>query len=1139
MVAVRMLHVHRAERADGLVDALAALLGEPLGDPFAPEVVAVPTRGMERWLTQRLSTGLGAQPGRQDGVCANVDFPSPRRLTDEAVAVAAGIAPEADAWLPERLVWPLLEVVDGALHEPWLQSLAAHLGATLDTMDPSRQARRFASVRHIAELFDRYALQRPEMIRAWAAGRDVGAAGRSLPGDTRWQAELWRRLRARVGQPDPAERLEGACARLRAEPGLVDLPGRLSLFGLTRLPAGRLQVLRALGAARDVHLFVLHPSPGLWQRAATAGRVVRRADDPTRDLPANGLLASWGHDVRELQLVVGAAADQDHHHPTPATEGSLLAAIQAGVRADRLPPGPSLPGHDDERIELAADDRSLEVHACHGRARQVEVLRDAILHLLAEDPTLEPRDVIVMCPDIEAFAPLIQATFGAGEVSPEDDELEALPEELRPPDLRVRLADRSLRQTNAVLGFVSKLLELADQRLTASQLLDLADREPVRRRFALDDDDLARMEEWVADSGIRWGLDAAHRAPFKLDNLPAGTWRAGLDRVLLGVAMTEEDQRLFGGVLPLDDVESGAIDLAGRLAELVDRLQAALDGMASPMAIEAWAAAIGAAADALTATGTRDAWQRAELGRLLDDVVTEAGVAGAAGTVIALAEVRALLADRLGGRPTRTNFRTGHLTICTLVPMRSVPHRVVCLLGLDDGEFPRKSVRDGDDLVLRDPHVGDRDSRTEDRQMLLDALMAATDRLIVTYTGKDERTNTPRPPAVPVGELLDVIDATARTTDGSRARDQVFVQHPLQPFDPRNFTLGELVPGRHWGFDRVTLQGARALGAPRTPPPPFLRGPLPELRSPLVELDALVRFAEHPVRAFLRQRLGIMLGDFDDEVGDSLTVELDHLEQWGVGTRLLEGRLAGAEMEACIAAEVARGLLPPGRLGDPVIERLRPTVEQLAGYALRLGEGASRSADVKLELGDGRILSGTVPGIHRDLLRVVQYSRVAPKHRIALWVRWLALTAAYPDRPIQAVLLGRARTGAARGSTVTRCWLRAVGAERARELLDVLLDLHARGLREPLPLACAASAAYARSGEEAARKAWQSEWNFPKEDAEPEHQLAFAGVLTFDDLLALALREGEDFEADEPTRFGRLSKRLWGGLLSCEEMAEG
>ena len=257
-----------------------------------------------------------------------------------------------------------------------------------------------------------------------------------------------------------------------------------------------------------------------------------------------------------------------HEHPVAHAGGTLLARLQADVRADRPPPGAPLPGARDERAPLDAGDRSVEVHACHGRARQVEVVRDAILHQLEEDPTLEPRDVIVMCPDIETFAPLIQATFGAGEVSDTDDELETLPAGIRPPDLRVRLADRSLRQTNPVLGVIARLLELAEQRLTASQVLDFADREPVRRRFRLDDDDLARLEDWVATSGIRWGLDAEHRAPFKLEALPAGTWRTGLDRVLVGVTMTEEERRLFGGVLPLDDVESGAIDLVGRFAEL-------------------------------------------------------------------------------------------------------------------------------------------------------------------------------------------------------------------------------------------------------------------------------------------------------------------------------------------------------------------------------------------------------------------------------------------------------------------------------------------------------------------------------------------------------------------------------------------
>src|SRR5215207_5750028 len=326
-----MLHLHRAERADGLVDALRALLADPLPDPFAPELVAVPTRGVERWVAQRLSNGLGAAPGRRDGICANVLFPSPRVLLADAVAAGSGLDPAEDPWRPERMTWTLLEVVERCLHEPWLATLAGHLAGGAEP-----RARRLTAVRHLAELFDRYALHRPELVRAWSAG----------DGDD-WQAELWRRLRAGIGHADPAERIAGACARIAAEPELLDLPPRLSVFGLTRLPSARLDVLRALAAARDVHLFLLHPSPALWQRIAAQphGVVTSRRADSTAALPRNRLLASWGQDVRELQLVLERAGEHaSHHHASPAPAEHLLAAIQAGVRADVPAPGPPLPG---------------------------------------------------------------------------------------------------------------------------------------------------------------------------------------------------------------------------------------------------------------------------------------------------------------------------------------------------------------------------------------------------------------------------------------------------------------------------------------------------------------------------------------------------------------------------------------------------------------------------------------------------------------------------------------------------------------------------------------------------------------------------------------------------------------------------
>jgi exodeoxyribonuclease V gamma subunit len=1087
-----VLHIHRAERADGLVEALGEVVSPPLDDAFQAEIVAVPTRGVERWLAQRLSAVLGTSAGRTDGVCANVDFPFPGTLLGAAVAAATGVDPETDPWQPARAVWPLLELVDEHLGEPWLGPLSSHLGG-----DETRRSRRFSSLRHVADLYERYAVQRPALIRSWAGGQGDG-----------WQPELWRRLRRRIGTPSPAERLEQACAALRSDPKLPELPRRLSLFGLTRLPASQLDVLAALAEHRDVHLFLLHPSAVLWDEVAAG-----------RQLPRNPLLASWGRDSRDLQLVLAGAgpAELPPHRVVPESAATLLQRVQADVRADRLPPGLPLPGGADSRAALDPDDRSLQVHACHGRARQVEVVRDAILHVLQEDPTLEPRDIVVMCPDIESFAPLIHATFGS--TSLEDDD-EPAPAERT--DLRVRLADRSIRQTNPLLGVVAELLDLADGRLTASQVLDLAGRAPVRRRFRLDDDDLARIARWAADSGVRFGLDAPQRAAYQLDRVSQNTWESGFDRILAGVTMADERERLIGGVLPLDDVPSGDIDLAGRFAELLDRLRQVVVELTGERPLSGWVTAIADAADALAEAPPNAPWQRVQLARLLDEVAGE-GTAAAEEIPLALPEIRTLLAERLRGRPTRASFRTGHLTMCTLVPMRSVPHRVIVLMGLDDGVFPRQADRDGDDLLLADPQVGDRDARSEDRQLLLDALLAATDRLVVTYTGRDERTNVERPPAVPIGELLDVVERTCRCE-----RAAIVTQHPLQPFDERNYRAGALADSGPWSFDPVSLAGARALAGERLPRPRFLRRPLEPKQDPVLELEDLVRFVQHPVRAFLRQRLGFGVGEPEEEIDDSLPVELDALQQWNVGERLLTARLAGASEQAAVQAELARQMLPPGSLARPVLDEVWPDVEALVDAARdELGQGAARAVDVRLALPDGRLLVGTVPGVRDGLAAVLSYSRLGPKHRLASWARHLAISAAHPGQGFEALAIGRRRRDGPRNATVSVARIGALGPDEAQAAVEALVDLYDRALREPLPLYCATSAAYAiavHAGNDPRRPvewAWKSTWRFPSEDADPEHQLVLGGKRAFEELLS------------DP-RFDDLARELWEPLLRRE-----
>jgi exodeoxyribonuclease V gamma subunit len=535
--------------------------------------------------------------------------------------------------------------------------------------------------------------------------------------------------------------------------------------------------------------------------------------------------------------------------------------------------------------------------------------------------------------------------------------------------------------------------------------------------------------------------------------------------------------------------------------------------------VASWTAAIGDAADALAAAPPGHGWQRPELQRLLDDVQLQAGPRT---LTLAPAELRALLADRLAGRPTRANFRTGHLTICTLMPMRSVPHRVVCLLGMDDGVFPRRSARDGDDLIADEPQVGDRDARSEDRQLLLDALLAAQERLIVTYTGNDERTNTPRPPAVPIGELLDALEQSTGVV-----RSGLVVRHPLQPFDPRNFTVGALVGERVWSFDRVALAGASALVGPRAAPAPFLGTGLEFDGGALLELDDLLRFTSHPTRAFLRRRLGISLGDFTTEVADALPVELDALDRWGVGERLLAARLRGLDLHAARAAEIARGALPPGQLAAPLVTReVEPIVERIAAAAQAvLGDaGPAGSVEVRVTLDDGRLLSGTVPGVYGDLVLTVAYSRLGPRARLAAWVRWLALVASHPERPWRAVTIGRGRgAGAALACLDPLPEGSALAEVRALARLATLVELYDEGMRGPLPLALRSSAAYAeaaRVGQDAvkaARSKWDSGFSYDGEDREAEHALVFGGAI--------------EIESNE---FHRCALALWSGLLEVE-----
>ena len=1100
------LHLHRADRTDLLADGLAQLLADPLPDPFAEELVLVSARGMERWLSQRLSHVLGRgsrderpreeQPARNDGVCAGVTFRHPRSLIAELSETG-----DEDPWSPDAMVWPLLRVIDVSLDEPWCTTLATHLGHFARGEEKElRRGRRYAVARRLAALFSSYARQRPQLLADWIEGRTD-----NLDEDLRWQPALYRTLLEHVDVDPPHILHAKTVTRLQESP--TSLPQRLSLFGHTRMPVTEIELLHALSTHHDLHLWLPHPSDDLWNSLHDVHGAIPRRDDTSHRDAGHPLVATLGRDLRELQRSLPGDPQTDECLGSAERPDTLLGWLQSDIAANAVRPA----GRN-----LSPDDRSVQVHSSHGPARQIDVLREVLLGLLADDPTLEPRDILVMCPDIETYAPLIVAGFGLGDVV-----RGAHPAH----QLRVKLADRALTQTNPLLAVAAQLLTLAGGRATANEVLDLAEAEPIRARFAFTDDDLDAIGNWVREANIRWGFDSAHRHPYGIDFVQ-NTWRFGIDRVLAGVAMSDDSHAWLQTTLPLDDVGSNRVELAGRLADYVDRLHTVVESLSGARPLADWLTALADGIAQLTAVPDADAWQSSQAQREFADVRATAGPH--ADTVLRLPDIRALLDRHLAGRPTRANFRTGTLTVCTMVPMRSVPHRVVCLVGLDDGVFPRLGVVDGDDALARDPMTGERDIRSEDRQLLLDAIGAATEKLVITYTGTNEHSGQRRPPAVPLMELLDSLDVTTTAP----ARKQVLVEHPLQPFDIRNVTPGALnMPaGTPFTFDPTALTAARVAAGERADRPSLLGTPLPAPPPDDVALDDLIGFFRDPVKGFFRA-LDYTLPWDVDAIEDAMPVEVDALQEWKVGDRMLDDMQRGMHPQDAQQAEWRRGSLPPGQLGWRKSAEIREQATALALAAHQHRSVAPQAYDVDIDVGSERRVTGTVPRVYGDRLVTVTYSKLDGRHLLESWIRLLALAARYPEREWSAVCIGRPKRS---GPPVER----TLGPPEASaaDVLGDLVAMYDAGRREPIPLPLKTSYAWAearhagRQPEPKAAFKWDT-GKFPGENEDPAHQRVWGRSKL--GVLLQPVRTGEDCDG-ETTRLGAYAARLWLPMLQAE-----
>jgi exodeoxyribonuclease V gamma subunit len=1024
------MQLHVDTGLDALADRLADRLSVLSADAFAPDLVVVPGNGVRVWLAHALAERLG--------VCANVSFVYPAELIRTVLGPDAGLG----RWTTGPLTW--------AIH------------AVTDSGDLLR-------ARAIADLFDRYTVARPHMARRWSGGDDVGGTLGELADHQRWQPELWRAVQERLGGVSDAQLMRELADRLAAGglPDGVDLPSRVSLFSITSVPHPHLEVLTAISRHVDLAVFAPVASSARWAavRAAAAETLrhpVARESSPIHPA-AQRLNRTWGRGGEEGHLLLldamresGSAGSVVPPSAASGTPTSLLGHLQRSIDTDT-------PGSGGVGV-----DTSVVWHRTFGTARQVEVLRDHILHLLDErtadgQPRFQPRDIVVLSPDVERFAPLVESTFAgdpAGGV----------------PAVPVQVADRSLGAENPVAAAGVALLGLLDGRFRAADVLALAQMPVVARRFGLGPDATERLADLVVDANGRWGLDAADQESAGLPALGAHTLGDALDRAVLGVFLGADGPELgFGGVATLDDVVPGDLAVAGGGLELLDALRSAHTRLASPLPPAEWVTAFAEVlADLVVVDDDRGLdWRAVE--RAVDEVRSSIELVGTepvgeGSSPVDPSEMAALLSASLSGAAGRPRFGAGRVTVSSLTAQRGVPHRVVCLLGMDLVSEP-SGFGNPDDLVGASPCLGDRDRRSEYRSQLLDAVMSAGERLIVCSTGFDVRTRAEVAPAVAVSELVDALGELVGAPFDP-------VDHPRQSWSEAAFAPSSAADGKPWSHDAGAARSAlaRRRQRPGIDPLPVLA---PAEPATTLDLRDLRRAVVSPVRVFCEDRLGVFFpGRRTDEVDDQIPLVLDGLERWAVRDSMVAGLLGGVEVAAVVTRLRASGDLPPLPYGSADVDA---AVEFVDALVARLGEDGIDPQSLGTTVGLSSPATADRPRIDGELARVVDVGGVSTVVDVSasslkaaavlsVLVDLLVAATVHPERDWSAILY---RHHSSTKDPIRRIAISVDDPTLAPGLLDLVLRQRELAMTTPVPFFPEVAHALVRGRRSDAVSAWE------------------------------------------------------------------
>ncbi|RKZ96658.1 MAG: exodeoxyribonuclease V subunit gamma [Gammaproteobacteria bacterium] len=1010
-----MLEVVYSNNMVQLAARLADLQQSRPLSPLEAETVIVQSNELSRWLSLFLA--------QHHGIASHIDFPYPSAFIWALFRRLLPDIPKQSSFSTDAMAWKIYELLPACCNEPGFEAVTTYLGELDDLV------KRYALAHRIADSFDQYLMYRPDWIQKWEQGEKP-----------HWQAMLWQKVIA--GNSNPKHRanlLTQLKVYLSSQQDIsAGLPSRLAIFGLSALPPVYLELFELMARHCDVYLFILSPSEEYWgdlvDEKTRSKQLLSSPEQADYSTSGHPLLASLGKQGQEFFEQIQGCQHQDEQIFVRPQSVCLLGKLQHDIFELS-----QFENTNQQKHQIELEDDSIMIHACHSAMREIEVLHDQLLALFERHPELSSTDIVVMTPDVDIYSPWIDAVFAC-----------ATAEHFIP----YSIADSGIQQQSRIITAFNNLLDISQSRFDVESIVGLLECEAIQNKFSLHEDQLVLIRTWLQETQTRWALSADDKAALGLPATEANTWRAGLDRLLLGYAMPlsadGDNWGLFDGKLGFDGISGDRAETMAQLCAFVDCLDKYRQHLKGNYTAQQWQQQILSLLDDFFLASFNNSSDESELiliRKTLDSLVETVELAEFEQTM-SIDLLKEWLSGHLDETQTQTRFMGHGVTFCGMVPMRSIPFKVVCLIGMNDDSYPRRQPSLGFDLLASDFRKGDRSRRDDDRYLFLESLLSAQSHFYISYVGASIYDNSAIPPSVLVSDVRDVLRQSFETVDSADIWQQISTQHPLQAFSERyfdgssdklfNYTSDQCPPSR-------TQEGDTPL---------WFEQALPEAEDSWkqVSITQLSKFFRHPARYLCQERLGLWLEIGEDQLETREPFTLDGLQAWQLREQLLHYRLQDKDLSEALPLIQATGVLPQGSVGNYEFNDQLDKVEAFSEKLLpEYPEQFLEPLSFELKFGEFT-LKGQLDGLSNDGLFSYRMGKAKGGEFLVIWLRHLVLNCLQAE-----------------GVVCESRWITEDNdyhfqtVDNAKSLLEDLLIYYWQGLQQPLPLFPNTSFAYAQA----------------------------------------------------------------------------